>query len=121
MPRYLVETLYRTPSGQANAHSCEVNAADEDEAIEFAQKRCRHECRVGLIDGGDVTLIDPVPDLKLSREVYKSLAALLNMRLGTYSETAATLEAGEPFDPRRTVKSPGWFALRIVNAITMGA
>lgn len=127
MPQYQVNTFYQTPSMTPKYHRCVVTAINDDEAIEKAQKICRRERRVMKIDGGDIELISSImpvanPHVKVSLEVYRILAKHLNMRLGTYGETTATLEAFERtdhFDPSRIVTIPGWFALRILSTINL--
>lgn len=59
MPSFLVETLYQTPSGNANGHRCTVSAKDGEEAFTKAQEICRRERRVGKIDGGDILATYP--------------------------------------------------------------
>lgn len=127
MPRYLIDTLYQTPSGNPNGHRCTVTAKDEDEAMDKAVALCRRERRVMKIDGGDILQtypdIVPVrdPDEKLPREVYRDVAARLGMRVGTYSESSATFEPFEDnpasFDPRRAISLPGWFVARLATLV----
>lgn len=57
--RYRVAVLYQTPSGRPEAASYEIDALDEDEAINFAQAKLKADpkVKIGKIDGGDVVEI----------------------------------------------------------------
>lgn len=53
MPKYRATVDYQTET-TANSFTCELDASDEEAAIDQSQKECRRRRKVLKIDGGSV-------------------------------------------------------------------